>query len=964
MKTTSQLRAGLIGGVSMFGLFAAPLSAQTTAAANTGVEEIVVTAQRTAQSLQDVPIALSAFSAEALQKQQINTTSDLQLTLPNITFTQTNFGSPSFTIRGIGNLCVGTTCDSATGIALNEMPLLGTRLFETEFFDLERVEVLRGPQGTLYGRNATSGVVNFITGKPDPSGLHAAGEAEYGNFNSIKVKGMINVPLTDTLAARVSGVYLNRDGFSKNTFDDSRFDGRNLWGIRGSVRWQPTDNTTVDLMGYYFHEKDDRARIQKQLCDTDPTGILGCLPGRLTNGITNGNATLGAILTSKQFLTLNGIPGSVAGLLALNDLNGPTNMFSGETNPADLRTVNTAYTPQFETSEQQYMGRIRHDFGTITAQVSGMYQKNDVRSQQDYNSQASNPQAYVAGLNGLQFLADNFIPSLKPVANALIPNGPNGPYCNSQPEQTNSGIFGGNGICASVPLGFDRSSGGSRSYTAEGIITSQFDGGFNFLLGGIYIDTKATNIDYYVNSFALDYAAGVLGSIGGTPAYTASPFFRSNTPDYQLKSFGIFGEAYYEFNDRLKITAGLRYNSDDKSVTARTSLFNCANPIGAAVADLSCADFDQNAPGKQDFARQKVKFTEVTGRFVVDYKITDENLLYAFYSRGYKSGGINPPLSPNSSIPTNFSPEFVDAFEIGSKNTFLDGTLRANITAFYYKYKGLQLSSIQERTSINQNINANIYGVEGEFILQPIRPLTVNLNVSYLHSAVAGDTFLINPADPSGGRSDAVIIKDITTAASCAVTPNVAGNAALANGYVAAVNAGINAATGTDLRAPVAFPTGHGLPDGVTGAYSICNSLAAGAAASGVNVAFNGVPTNVRGNNVPQAPTFKFSAGAQYVIELASGMAITPRVDLAFTGESFGSIHNTVVNRVPSYHVVNAQLQVDGVDNRWYARAYIQNAFNNNAITGLYVTDQSSGLFSNIFTLEPRRYGIAAGFRF
>ncbi len=142
--------------------------------------EIVVTAQRQSERLQDVPIAVSAFSAEALEKQQIVNPSALQQTLPNVTFTKTNFTSSSFTIRGIGDLCVGTTCDSATAIHVNDMPLLSTRLFESEFFDLERIEVLRGPQGTLFGRNATSGVVNFITAKPDLSAFHAAGEAEYG----------------------------------------------------------------------------------------------------------------------------------------------------------------------------------------------------------------------------------------------------------------------------------------------------------------------------------------------------------------------------------------------------------------------------------------------------------------------------------------------------------------------------------------------------------------------------------------------------------------------------------------------------------------------------------------------------------------------------------------------------------------------------------------------------------------
>ncbi|MFM2410332.1 MAG: hypothetical protein RL481_1160, partial [Pseudomonadota bacterium] len=123
---------------------------------------IIVTAQRTAQNLQDVPIAVSAFNEEMLASQQIENSSDLQLTLPNVTFSKGNFTGSSFTIRGIGDLCVGVSCDSATAIHLDGTPLLSTRLFETEFFDLGRIEVLRGPQGTLFGRNATSGVVNIV----------------------------------------------------------------------------------------------------------------------------------------------------------------------------------------------------------------------------------------------------------------------------------------------------------------------------------------------------------------------------------------------------------------------------------------------------------------------------------------------------------------------------------------------------------------------------------------------------------------------------------------------------------------------------------------------------------------------------------------------------------------------------------------------------------------------------------
>lgn len=167
--------------------------------------DIVVTAQRQSQRLQDVPIAVSAFTAENLERQQIVNPAALQQSLPNVTFTKTNFTSSSFTIRGIGDLCVGATCDSATATHVNDMPLVTTRLFESEFYDLQRVEVLRGPQGTLFGRNATSGVVNFITAKPDLSEIHAAGEFEYGNYDSKRAKAMINLPLTSTIGNSRSG---------------------------------------------------------------------------------------------------------------------------------------------------------------------------------------------------------------------------------------------------------------------------------------------------------------------------------------------------------------------------------------------------------------------------------------------------------------------------------------------------------------------------------------------------------------------------------------------------------------------------------------------------------------------------------------------------------------------------------------------------------------------------------------
>lgn len=923
------------------------------------IADIVITAQRQSENLQSVPIAVSVFSAEGLREQQINTTSDLQLTLPNITFTKSNFtSSSSFNIRGIGDLCVGVTCDAATAIHVNDVPVLSSPIFQNEYFDLERVEVLRGPQGTLFGRNATGGVVNFITAKPDLSGISASGDIEYGNFNSFRVKGMINVPLGDIFGVRIAGYYLKRDGFTKNLFTNSRIDGRDQYDVRVSLRFQPTSTTTIDVVGHYFKEDDDRSRIQKQLCHRDPTGVLGCLPDRLGTDTVNGNASFAATLTSTEFLRIAfaGTPLAAVGpTFGLGSVYGP-DTYSNFVNPSDMRTVNVDSPPRFRTNEKQVIANLVQEFGDLTLKLDGGYTEGSTDSTVDYNLSVENNYATNVGLNTFNAVAGSGALGAGFLAarNALLPGGTTTNVCMSLAEPTGTGVYGGHSICAPRSLDFDRSTGAATQFYGEGILSSKFDSRFNFLIGGGYLRYHLTENSYYVNSFALDYASALFGGGNG---YSATPFYRNNTDDYVLKSYGIFGEVYVNVNDRVKLTLGARYNHDDKHVEARTTLltgvvvpFSTTNVYTAPA--FANYDADPARAGIQPLAINDVSFSRLTGRAVLDWQITDRNLVYASYSRGYKSGGINPPLTPVFAVATGFNPESVNAFEIGTKNTFLNGTLRLNVTGFYYQYKQLQLSRIVARTAVNDNVDADVYGLEAEAIIKPSRELLFNLNASYLHTKVTTDKFLANTQDPSGGRADAVIIKDLQYGNNCAVVSN-AGNALISNGFVGAVNAGLG------LRAPTAIPGTN-----TTGAFSLCSVLTANAtAASGVTVLPEGVTTNIRGNDLPQSPHYKFSAGVQYTADIGD-WSLVPRVDLTYTGGYYGSIFNKNINRIQGYEVINAQIQLNGPKDQFYVRAFIQNLTGNNAITGLYVTDQSSGLFTNAFTLEPRRYGLAAGFKF
>ncbi|MEE4209407.1 MAG: TonB-dependent receptor plug domain-containing protein, partial [Parvularcula sp.] len=502
---------------------------------------IVVTAQRQSQSLQDVPIAVSAFDAKALDSQQIENAADLQLTLPNVSFSKGNFTSASFTIRGIGDLCVGVTCDAATAIHVNGSPLFGTRLFETEYFDLERIEVLRGPQGTLFGRNATSGVVNVVTAKPDLSGFGASGQFEYGNFNSVEARGMINVPIGDTIGVRLAGIYVNRDGFTTNLFDGSNIDDRDMYSVRGSLRFEPGPDTTIDLMGYYFREKDSRLRNQKQACQRDPLGVLGCLNNRRDFDSTNANSTVGATLSSAEFFAIQGIPS----VLGLGSLYGP-DAFAGFDEPDDVRVVNTAYRPFYFADELQVQARLEQNIGALTLTATGIYQDTQVDSRQDYFLGIQDRSGFAPALNTLAFFGANGLPTglappapaffpgsaayFAPIAEALFPDGPQGALCTSDNDDGNRGAFEGNSRCADSPLSFDRSTERRKSWSGEIILASDFDGALNFLLGGIYARSKNTDNSYYVNSFALDYASSILGSFGSfsaglPPSYFATSMF-------------------------------------------------------------------------------------------------------------------------------------------------------------------------------------------------------------------------------------------------------------------------------------------------------------------------------------------------------------------------------------------------------------------------------------------------------
>ncbi len=237
-----------------------------------GIETVTVTSSKLGGAdIQNIPISITALSQEQLTATQTAGGPDLIKQVPNMTFTKTNFSGYSIQLRGIGTQAISVTTDPAVAVAFNDTPFIRNHFFEQEFYDVSQVEVLRGPQGTLYGRNATAGVVNLVSAKPTDQ-FEAMASADIGNYGNRRFEGMINIPIVDDrVDLRMAGEWTKRQGYSFNVLDDQRVDGRDLWSGRMTLGFKPTANLQAYLVWEHFSEDDDRMRTAKQLCKTDPT---------------------------------------------------------------------------------------------------------------------------------------------------------------------------------------------------------------------------------------------------------------------------------------------------------------------------------------------------------------------------------------------------------------------------------------------------------------------------------------------------------------------------------------------------------------------------------------------------------------------------------------------------------------------------------------------------------------------
>ncbi len=345
---------------------------------------------------------------------------------------------------------------------------------------------------------------------------------------------------------------------------------------------------------------------------------------------------------------------------------------------------------------------------------------------------------------------------------------------------------------------------------------------------------------------------------------------------------------------------------------------------------------------------QEAEFEEVTGRFGFDYQAgafgpTDDTLLYANIARGYKGGGINPPQSEGlAAVSNTFDPEFINALEVGSKSTLFGGAGILNLAAFYYDYEGYQISSIVNRTSVNENVDATVLGFEGEFYYQVTENFRIDSTIGLLNSELADQAPLLDTYDQTGGDPNLVVVKDAATTQNC-VAPVADVNTLLtAGGGAFAALAGLLC----QPNAPQATLGGATLNQflGANGLPTFDGSV--------------GNPVDVSGNSLPLAPEITFSVGAEYVFDLNPTWDLSVRGDFYHRGEVFTRIFNLEADRIDSFQNANIALQLTNDEKEFEVELFVKNLLEEDQLTNQYLTDASSGLFTNVFLLEPRQVGL------
>lgn len=613
---------------------------------NIGLNTIVVTAQRRAESVQDVPIAISAFDRLELENRGIANALEVAQFVPNLVgLNNTGLGTANaYFLRGIGNSESIATFDPPIGTYVDDIYLARQNANNLSFFDVERVEVLRGPQGTLFGRNTTGGAVSVFLSEPaDEFGGYL--EVGYGSFDRKLTRGSVDLPVSDRFGLKVSGFWQDDDGYAINTVTNETTNQNDGWGIRVGARAEFND--WASWAGSYIHTEADSENLLN--FDCDPNNPSNC-DGRFT---TTG-------------LTRNGTFNSAAF--------GP--LLTGDKNNFGLG--NSVSTDFFSSNIEIALGE-DWTVNIITGYV-------------DLGQEFA-----------LDFADGRGLPStLIPVPDVI------------------GFTFGGFSISNDSE---------HEQFTQEVKFTGSIADGLLDVVGGFYYFTE-DNITDFGDIFSLPFPP----LPDGFPLLLAD---RTLVNDAEAWAGYIQGDLH--ITDRLTLTAGIRYTDEEKTFDISDNRTRIGGGLCVAPNQFGpspCIDTVNLIATNGTEIPDEQSVDVFTPRFAVNYEASDDVLLFASATRGFKSGGWNARgTSPSELLP--FGPEFAWSYEAGAKTELFNNRLRFNLTGFFLDVEDLQTPSAFIRDDgslafITRNFaDYENKGIEVEVTAVPIEGLNLFASLGY-----------------------------------------------------------------------------------------------------------------------------------------------------------------------------------------------------------------------------------------
>lgn len=696
---------------SRFMLSAVPLALAATIAASDaafaqggGIEVVTVTAEKRVENVQDVPIAITAFSGAALQDKGVTDLTGLSSLTPNVTL---DAGTPfsgdssvlSASIRGIGSDDFAFNIDPGVGVYLDGVYLARTIGANVDLMDVDRIEVLKGPQGTLFGRNTIGGAISIVTRDPGNEFMFKA-QVTTGSFNRRDINATADIPLTDTVRTSITVQSVQRDGYQKvvpfnnaagyywdppttlngGTDTHDAFGGQNRQSVRGKLVWDVNPRLTATVTADWTHQ--DQESVPNTVLQTFPFtpgagGSIAALYSLCTGTSGFPQIPIGQLCSQPR---ASGFP-SVGGLLPL-DTPGINWLPIG---PATTQTgdIDTTYAsgPNFA----------KFDSAGVGATLS-------------YN------------------LNDNItLKSISAYRDILWNIGIN---LDGSPA---------NGMFLSVT---DRQHQQQYSEELQAIGTA-FSGKLNWVAGLYYFHEEG-----YVHDWVpFDGSLLAVDDLG--------------LNDLNTDNYAAYVHADYKVTDKLGITLGARYSIDHKEFLGGQQDYNglaykasgCYPPTASSAiiggpAFLTCQQLlGFTVPGQPlryfPPGWNKRNFYEFTPTASAQYHVTDDFMAYFTWSKGFKSGGWTTRLSSPiaSGTQAQFGPEKAETYEGGFKSEWFDHRLRANLAGFYTDYREIQLNQQVGASPVLKNLGtAEIYGAELETQADLGHGFLLNANLGYIHA--------------------------------------------------------------------------------------------------------------------------------------------------------------------------------------------------------------------------------------